>query len=123
MWCFTAPDGTVPDLTFDSDGYLSGDQRAAGTSSAHTIAVTRNPSGATPDLPRSVSDGTGRSISTTYGSRRSRRCTILVWARTSAAKILSKAPVNLASRSWMRKRSEFPVAEVHVQVAGLLGGP
>jgi hypothetical protein len=44
--------------------------------------------------------------------------------RPSLAKISSKAPVNLASRSRTRKRKEpIRVAEVHEQVAGLLGGP
>ena len=42
----------------------------------------------------------------------------------SVAKIASKALVNLASRSRIRKRKlAYPVADVHEQIAGLLGGP
>jgi RHS repeat-associated protein len=64
----TEPDGTVRNLTFDAQGYLTSDQRAAGTSPAHTIAISRDSAAATADLPGSVSDGRGRSISSTYDS-------------------------------------------------------
>ena len=62
----TEPDGTVRELTFDADGYLATDQRAAGTSVAHTITITRDSSPATADLPAAVSDGLGRSVVTAY---------------------------------------------------------
>jgi hypothetical protein len=49
---------------------------------------------------------------------------VLTSVTPALAKISSKALVNLASRSRMRKRKAVVrVAEVHEQVAGLLGGP
>jgi YD repeat-containing protein len=54
------PDGTTRDLGYNSSGYLVSDQRAAGTSVAHTIGVTVSTSSATADLPAAVTDGLGR---------------------------------------------------------------
>jgi RHS repeat-associated protein len=62
----TEPDGTIRKLTYDADGYLATDQRAAGTSVAHTITITRDSAPATADLPATVSDGLGRKIATAY---------------------------------------------------------
>jgi RHS repeat-associated protein len=64
----TEPDNSTRTMSFDSNGYLSSDERAAGSASAHTIGVTMD-SGATPGgLPQSVSDGDGRTISSVYDS-------------------------------------------------------
>ena len=62
----TEPDGTTRKLTYNSAGYLTSDQRALGTTAAHTIGITVNTSNAAGDLPRSVTDGLGRTISSTY---------------------------------------------------------
>jgi len=64
----TQPDGTTRDLAFDSNGFLSSDTRAAGSAVAHSISVAMDPTPATQDLPKSASDGDGRTISTLYDS-------------------------------------------------------
>jgi YD repeat-containing protein len=64
----TEPDGTTRDLSYDSNGYLASDGRAVGTSSAHDITVVPDTANASGELPGSVSDGLGRTISTSYNS-------------------------------------------------------
>jgi RHS repeat-associated protein len=80
----TEPDGTVRDLTYDSGGYLASDQRAVGTSFAHTIGVARDSSAATGDLPGSVSDGLGRKVSTTYDGNGNERTNTYAFSDGSA---------------------------------------
>jgi RHS repeat-associated protein len=62
----TEPDGTTRKLSYNSAGYLTSDQRAVGTTVAHTIGITVNAAQAAGDLPGSVSDGLGRTIASTY---------------------------------------------------------
>jgi RHS repeat-associated protein len=64
----TEPDGTTRDLSYDSNGYLASDERAVGTSSAHDITVIPDTANAGGELPGSVTDGLGRTVSTSYDS-------------------------------------------------------
>jgi RHS repeat-associated protein len=64
----TEPDGTTRILTYDSAGYLSSDARASGTAVAHTITVTPDARFISGALPAAVTDGHGRSVTSTYDS-------------------------------------------------------